>query len=80
MVARQRHGTWGPQGSDDELREAFRVFDRGADGLLKAAELRHALTTLGESLTEEELELMMRSHPSDGDGLVAYEGEHVMKQ
>ena len=40
LLARQRHGTWGMEGSDEELREAFHVFDRGDNGLLSAAELR----------------------------------------
>lgn len=53
---------------------AFRVFDRNGDGFISASELRHVMTNLGEKLTDEEVEDMIREADLDGDGLVNYEG------
>lgn len=59
---------------EEELREAFRVFDRNGDGFISASELRHVMTNLGEKLTDEEVEDMIKEADLDGDGLVNYEG------
>ena len=59
---------------EEELREAFRVFDRNGDGFISASELRHVMTNLGEKLTDDEVEDMIREADLDGDGLVNYEG------
>ncbi|XP_015794058.1 calmodulin [Tetranychus urticae] len=58
---------------EEELREAFRVFDRNGDGFINAAELRHVMTNLGEKLTDEEVEDMIKEADLDGDGLVNYD-------
>lgn len=43
--------------SEEELKEAFRVFDKDGNGFISAAELRHIMTNLGEKLTDEEVQL-----------------------
>ncbi|XP_077298572.1 calmodulin-alpha-like isoform X2 [Arctopsyche grandis] len=57
---------------EDELREAFRVFDKNNDGMISSVELRHVMTNLGERLTEEEVDDMIREADLDGDGMVNY--------
>ncbi|XP_058788853.1 calmodulin-A-like isoform X3 [Phymastichus coffea] len=58
---------------EDELREAFRVFDKNNDGLISSVELRHVMTNLGEKLSEEEVDDMIKEADLDGDGMVNYE-------
>merc|ERR1712179_580458 len=59
--------------SEEELREAFRVFDKDGNGFISAAELRHVITNLGEKLTNEEVDEMIREADMGGDGQINYE-------
>lgn len=59
--------------NSDEFVEGFRVFDKEANGLVSAAELRHLLTQLGERLRKEEVDLLLAGM-EDGQGQVPYEG------
>lgn len=59
--------------SEEELREAFKVFDKDGNGFISAAELRHVMTSLGEKLTDEEVDAMMKEADTDGDGQVDIE-------
>ncbi|CDW53538.1 Calmodulin [Trichuris trichiura] len=60
--------------SEQELREAFQVFDKDKDGFISASELHYVMTNLGEKLTDEEVQEMIREADLDGDGLVNYNG------
>ncbi len=72
--------------SEEEIREAFRVFDKDGNGFISAAELRfvrrdkfflivgiffssHVMTNLGEKLTDEEVDEMIREADIDGGRL-----------
>ncbi len=59
--------------TEEELVEAFRVFDRDGNGLISAAELWHVMTNLGEKLTDEEVDEMIKEADLDGDGHINYE-------
>ena len=56
--------------TEEEIKEAFRVFDKDGNGFISAAELRHVMTNLGEKLTDEEVDEMIREADVDGDGQV----------
>lgn len=75
MMARKMKDT----DSEEEIREAFRVFDKDGNGFISAAELRHVMTNLGEKLTDEEVDEMIREADIDGDGQVNYEGKLYYK-
>ena len=60
--------------SKDEIREAFRAFDKDGNGFISAAELRHVMMNLGETLTDEEVNEMIREADINADGQVNYEG------
>merc|ERR1712186_169640 len=57
----------------DTEEELIEVFDRDGNGFISAAELRHVMTNLGEKLTDEEVDEMIREADVDGDGQINYE-------
>ncbi|MCL7025024.1 hypothetical protein MKW94_021092 [Papaver nudicaule] len=59
--------------AEEELQEAFKVFDKDQNGFISATELRHVMINLGEKLTDEEVDQMIREADLDGDGQVNYE-------
>jgi calmodulin len=69
MMARKMQDT----DTEEEIREAFKVFDKDGNGFISAAELRHVMTNLGEKLTDEEVDEMIREADVDGDGQINYE-------
>ncbi|XP_061339004.1 calmodulin-2/4-like isoform X1 [Gastrolobium bilobum] len=59
--------------AEEELKEAFKVFDKDQNGYISASELRHVMINLGEKLTDEEVEQMIKEADLDGDGQVNYD-------
>ena len=57
---------------DEELQEAFKVFDRDQNGYISSHELRHTMTNLGENLTPEEVEEMIKED-LDNDQQIDYD-------
>jgi len=57
---------------EEELMEAFKVFDKDGNGRLEANELRHIMLTLGERLSDEEIEEMINEADSKGLGYIDY--------
>jgi Ca2+-binding EF-hand superfamily protein len=69
MSKQQRFGM-----TEDSLKDAFRIFDKDDDGFISVEELRHIMQSLGEKMTDKELEEMVGEADEDKDGLINYEG------
>ncbi|XP_023238255.1 uncharacterized protein LOC111637078 [Centruroides sculpturatus] len=57
---------------EEEIVEAFKVFDKEGRGFINAAELRHIMTNLGEKLTDDEVEEMIREANPDEKSRINY--------
>ena len=57
----------------EDIRESLSVFDRDGTGTISAAELRHVLTSMGEKLSDQEADEMLRELEVDRDGQIMYE-------
>ena len=55
------------QDTEDELLQAFRVFDKDNSGTISASEMRDVLKALGEDLTDKEINEIMQAADTDGD-------------
>ena len=54
-----------------ETRKAFRISNMGGNGLITAFELRHAMNNLGDDLTAEEVDKVIKDF--DIDRQLSYE-------
>lgn len=61
-----------PEEQQKDIEGAFKIFDKNGNGVIEKAELLRIATTLGEPLTEEEAEQMMKIADSNKDGLIDY--------
>jgi len=63
----------GSQDADEELKEAFRVFDTDDSGEIDKKELKRLMKKLGQKLSEAELDAMMAEVDTNGDGVISFE-------
>ena len=49
------------------------VFDEDENGYICANELKYVMTTLGEKMTDEEVDEMIKAADADEDGQISYE-------
>jgi len=66
MMARKMKDT----GSEEEILEVFKVFDKNGDGFISATELRHIMTNFRKKTTGEEVGEMIREANLDDDGQI----------
>ena len=59
--------------TDEELKQAFAVFDHDGSGKISINELKKVMANLGERLTDKEVEEMIREADLDGDGEINYQ-------
>lgn len=67
-----------PQESQDTMMEAFKLFDKDGSGEIDAEELKEAMMRLGDQLTQEEAEDMIKSADIDKDGKINIIGKHYL--
>jgi Ca2+-binding EF-hand superfamily protein len=55
---------------DTELYQAFRVFNQDNSGTISSDELRYAMNCIGEKLSDEEIDAVIREADLNGDGKI----------
>ena len=53
--------------------QAFKAFNRSGGGFLNEADLRSVLEKMGESVTDEELTVLIKEMDIDGDGKISFD-------
>ena len=59
--------------TEEELLKAFKVFDKEGNGLININELKHIMLTVGNNLSESEINDMLTEADTDMDGYINYE-------
>ncbi|KAJ2251480.1 hypothetical protein GGI13_003819, partial [Coemansia sp. RSA 455] len=57
---------------EGELWDAFKIFDKDNNGFINKSELHLAMANLGETMTDEEIDAMIREADSDNDGHIDF--------
>lgn len=68
MMKKQQGGQ-----TKDEIKQAFRVFDKDGSGYVSSSELKMVMSKLGVNFTDDELNEMVLEADIDGDGQVCFE-------
>jgi Ca2+-binding EF-hand superfamily protein len=58
---------------EEELRDAFRLYDKQGNGYINVSDLRDILRALDEKITEDELDEMIAEIDTDGSGTVDFD-------
>ena len=58
---------------DTYFRNLFDIMDRNKNGMISIHEIRYIILHSNENISEKDLELLMNSVDSDGDGLISFE-------
>jgi len=59
--------------TEEEIKNAFAIFDREKNGFIPTARMRYLLTQLGEQLEEDELDALMELADPETDGFIKYD-------
>lgn len=61
------------QDPEEDLREAFNMFDADGSGFIDRDEVRVLMKKLAQTLTDDEIDAIMDAADSDGDGEISFE-------
>lgn len=53
--------------AEDQQQEAFRIIDKDSNGMISGEEIRFLLTKLGDNISDEEIDGMIRQASKHGD-------------
>ncbi|GAA6010709.1 hypothetical protein JCM10207_005807 [Rhodosporidiobolus poonsookiae] len=67
-----REGGYDPAGTADEFIRGFQVFDKEGQGFIGQGELKYVLTSLGEKLSEQEVDELLKGVKVTPDGNINY--------
>jgi Ca2+-binding EF-hand superfamily protein len=70
----------GERDPDQELKDAFAVFDTDQSGSIDRKELKRLMKKLGQKLSEQELDAMMDEVDTNGDGEISFEEFKALMQ
>lgn len=56
--------------SKEEMEAAFKVFDKNGDGFISAEELKTVMKTMGDTMDDDDLEMMMKEADINADGKI----------
>ena len=59
--------------SQDELRVAFRQFDQDGSGYIQATELERIMQKMGRRFNKDEVEALVNSLDTSGDGKIGFD-------
>jgi len=77
LLMKSRIGT---RDAEQELRDAFAVFDTDNSGAIDRKELKRLMKKLGQALSEAELDAMMSEVDENGDGEISFEEFKALMQ
>jgi len=68
-----RPNGFAPAATYEEIFEGFQVFDKDRTGYISVGEIKYVLTSLGEKLTEAEVDEIIKMVEVDKNGNIKYE-------
>jgi len=80
LLRSKRNNKYAKMTPEDELKEAFKIFDGDNNGSIDADELSKVMTALGEKLTKEDIEFMIKTVDIDGDKTIDFKEFQKMMQ
>ena len=63
------------EGLREELKEAFRIYDRDGEGFITTDVLKEILREIDSELTEEDLDNIIEEVDEDGSGTLDFDGK-----
>jgi calmodulin len=59
-----------PSNFEEEMRSAFKVFDKDGSGTISKEEMAQVMKKFGEDLSSEDLDIMLQEVDKNGDGTI----------
>ena len=73
LLRQKKTGKYAKMTFDEELKKAFDIIDTDGNGDIDADELSSIMKKLGEKLSKQDIEFMIRAVDIDSDGTIDFE-------